>query len=104
MEALQAVHPALLQDMRQKVMENMDLKKAKKLPYAQKVSLAQFIGKPLDVNMTPQAIQSNQMSFTNPQLSQQNTQASKKSTLGGLKQLDVSERTATATQKERENK
>lgn len=93
MEALQAVHPQLLSEMRSQVIRHMDLERAKKLPYAQKLSLAKFLGQPLDSSMTPQAIQSNQQSLMNPSLSNQTTQAAqRKSTLGGLKQLDLASR------------
>jgi hypothetical protein len=103
MEALEAVHPHLLQEARQKVMEHMDIEKAKKLSYSQKLSLAKFIGQPLDVNMTPAAIQSNQISFNMPRQSQQSTpQQGRKAPLGGLKQLDFSNRSGTETQRKEE--
>ncbi len=97
MEALQAVHPALLNEMRQKIMESMNLEKTRDIPYAKKLSLAKFLGSPLDNNMTPQAIMSNQVSFNMPRQSQQNApQSGRKNPLGGLKQLKLSDRTQLA--------
>lgn len=93
MEALQAVHPQLLNEMKQKVTEHMNLDKVKEFPYARKLSLSKFLGQPLDTNMVPQTIQSNQASFNAPRLSQQSTpQQGRKSSLGGLKQLNFSSR------------
>lgn len=96
MEALQTVHPELLQEMRQKVMENLDPEKAMKLDYARKVSLAKFLGEPLDENMLPQSVMSYQSAYVIQQ--QQKNQGSGKSTQGGLKQLDLSGLAATHTQ------
>ncbi len=100
MEALQAVHPHLLHEMRAKVQEHMSLPKAKALTYSQKLGLAKFLGQPLDENMLPAAIQANQMAMQSPNQSQQTSQAQARkggSTLGGLKQLDFASRTATRT-------
>jgi hypothetical protein len=53
--------------------------------------------------MTPAAIQSNQISFNMPRQSQQSTpQQGRKAPLGGLKQLDFSNRSGTETQRKEE--
>lgn len=101
MEALQTVHPQLLQEARQKVMDHMNVEKTKGLDYAQRMSLSKFLGQPLDMNMTPQAIHSNQMAF-NIQAQKKQAQDQMKSTLGGLKELGFGERSQTQTRKDLE--
>lgn len=103
MEALQAVHPQLLSEMRQKVIENMNLEKAKNLDYSKKLSLAKFLGQPLDASMTPQAIQSNQNVFNPPPAAPQPAQKKPRTNLGGLKNLKQAKRTATTTQRDEED-
>lgn len=99
MQAMQAVHPELLQEMRQTILSKMNVEKAKTLPYSRKLALAQFLGQPLDTSMSPIAILSNQATFSAPQLSKQNTpNTGSRSTLGGLKQLSFATRVKTATQ------
>lgn len=98
MEALNTVHPEMLNDMRKKVLENFDPKTAQDLDYATKLSLSQFLGEPLDENMLPQAFQSYQASLTGPNASQQQAAMSGKSTLGGMKELDVANRSLTRSQ------
>lgn len=101
LEALQAVHPQLLDEMRRQVMDTMKIEKVKELPYAQKLSLAKFLGQPLDNNMTPQAIHSNQISFNMPRQSTQSTpQQGRKAPLGGLKQLKFNTRAAVRKEEE----
>ena len=98
METLQAVYPPLLNEMKQQVISHMDIDKVSKLPYAQRLSLSKFLGQPLDGNMTPQGVMSNQASFSAPQLSKQNAPSTgmrNRSTLGGLKQLKFGERAST---------
>lgn len=103
MEALQAVHPELLNEMRQKVMLQMTPERTKNLTYPQRLSLSQFLGQPLDANMTPQAIMSNQATFGVNVSSQNGAKSGRKSPLGGLKQLDLSDRSATRTGKREED-
>lgn len=99
LEALSAVHPALLQEMRSKIVEQLDPEKAKKLPYPAKLSLSKFLGQPLDQNMLPQSIMASQSAINAPQMGNQSApQSGRKSTLGGLKQLQASSRVATRTQ------
>lgn len=102
MEALQAVHPALLSEMRQKVLETMNLEKAKEFAYGKRLALAKFLGQPLDESMTPQMIQASQNSF-NPPASPPPPGGQKKPTQGGLKQLKASDRTRTATNEKEED-
>jgi hypothetical protein len=101
MEALQAVHPDLLNEMRQVVINHMNVEQARKLPYAKKLALSKFLGQPMDESMTSAMIQSNQNSFNPPPPPQPQTQGrGPKTTLGGLKQLKVASRTATQTHQE----
>ncbi len=71
MEALSAVHPHLLAEMQKTVMGNFNQEKALKLPYPVKISLAKFLGSPLDENMLPANVMSYQSSLSGPQLGQQ---------------------------------
>jgi hypothetical protein len=99
MEALQAVHPQFLQEMRKTVIENLKPEKAKTLSYPVKLSLSQFLGEPLDESMVPSSILSNQMTFNSPSTSQQSTTPRKgKSTVAGLKELSLASRSLTETQ------
>lgn len=102
MEALQAVHPKLLAELQQKVLNAADLEKMKDLPYAKKLSIAKFLGQPLDNNMTSASITSNQVSFNMPRQSQQSTpQSGRKAPLGGLKQLNFASRAQGAQDNEK---
>ena len=102
MEALQATSPKLLSEMQDKVVEKMtDPEKIRQLPYAQKLSLAKFINQPLDENMVPAVIMSNQAAMNAPQLSQQTSGAVKPSQKG-LEKLSLSKRTGTMGRGERE--
>jgi hypothetical protein len=100
MEALNAVHPALLNQMRGVVQQNMNPQSAKNLPFAVKQAISKFLGTPLDGNMTPMSIASSQAAFNGPQLSTQTApkQGRKTGNLGGLKQLKSADRTQTRTQ------
>jgi len=98
MEALQATHPELLQEMRQSIMQNIDPKKAKKLPFGVKMSLSKFLGHPMIEGVLPSVIMSNQVSFIGPQQSQQNAPKQTKVTQGGLKALNMAGRSETETQ------
>jgi hypothetical protein len=96
-ETLGAVYPHLYDEMKKKVTEHMDPEKAKSLPYGTKVSLAKFMGQPMDASMTPQSIMSNQAALTGPRLGSQGAGSSGRATLGGLKDLSQGKRTATET-------
>lgn len=100
MEALQTVHPKLLDNMKQSVMEHFNEDKAKSLPYQVRISLAKFLGQPLDEHMMPMNIQSYQLSLTGPQLSNQSApkRQQQKPSLAGLKELDLSAMNKTRTQ------
>jgi hypothetical protein len=103
MEALQAVHPQLLSEMRQSVIKNMKIDQAKELSYAKKLALAKFLGQPLDESMLPQAIQANQMIFNPPPPpAPQGKPLGPKTRLGGLKNLKASSRTSTSTNRQEE--
>ena len=97
-EALQAVHPRLLGQMRKSLMEEFDHEKAHELDYPTKMGLAKFMGEPLDVHMMPQTLVSYQADFAQPTRGQSNA----KPTLGGLKELGKDERVATRTQNNEE--
>lgn len=104
MEAMQAVHPDLLQEMRSKIMETMKLEQAKGMPYAKKMALSKFMGTPLDANMIPPVMAATQASYNAPQLSDQAApKTGRKTNLGGLKQLKVASRYGTRTEQEEED-
>jgi hypothetical protein len=99
MEALQACHPHLLQEMRSKVIEHLHPEKAKNMSYASKIALAKFLGEPLDEHMLPQVVAANQASFNGQQQQAPGAQGpAKKPSLGGLKQMKLASRSSTMTQ------
>ena len=100
LEALQAVHPELLQDMRNKVMENAHPKNMEKLSYIKKIAVSKFLGQPMSQALLPGVLAADQASFNPP--AQQATGAPKQkgSTLGGLSKLSMSKRAETETQKD----
>lgn len=63
MEALQTVHPDLLNEMRMSVAGEMQKEKGTALPSGTKIALSKFLGQPLTQSMLPQTIQANQASF-----------------------------------------
>ncbi len=86
--------------MREKVASNINPKKASTLNYSTKIALSKFLGQPMESSMLPQVALANQAalgSVTQSQKPQQPTGGGK-STLGGLKELGVSNRMTTATQ------
>lgn len=103
MEALSAVHPKLLQEMRQKVFEHMKPDNLKVMNFSKKMALSKFLGQPLDQNMLPAAIAANQQSFQMPSMSNQSApQGGKRTPLGPMKQLKLSSRVATRSEQEEE--
>lgn len=94
LDAVQATHPDLLQEMRAKVVENFNMEKAKDLDYSVKMSLAKFLGQPLDETMLPENIQGYQMSLSMPNLSNETVKPS----ATGMKELKMSENVSTRTQ------
>lgn len=96
LEALQTVHPDLLQQMQKQVAGQMQSTNPKKVPYAVRMSVAKFLGTPLDASMTPQAIIGNQMSLSGPQLGTQ--QAPNTGRRGTMKALNQSSLVKTQTQ------
>lgn len=100
MEALQAVHPDLLQDMRRAVMQNFSAEKAKSLTPAQRAALSAFLGQPIDDTLTAQTAARNQAVFAQPNISQQSTPKPTRATLGGMKQLKAAERAGTRSEAE----
>ena len=96
MEALQTVHPHLLQDMQMKVMEKMVPGKYENMGYATKISLSKFLQQPLEESMIPQVLASNQVALQSP-VNQPGQQMVGKPTLGGMKEMNMSGRAKTAT-------
>jgi hypothetical protein len=96
MEALQAVHPKLLSEMRQKVAENIDHDKARSLGYAQKISLSKFMGEPMDNGLVPGILLSNQTAMAAPSPQAQEQARFSKSQMAKSKTPGLY---ATATQK-----
>lgn len=71
MEALNAVHLQLLNQMQGQVKTELAKKDVDKIPYRVKLSLGKFLGQPLDSSQLPQTIMANQASLSGPQLGQQ---------------------------------
>ncbi len=102
MEALTAVHPMLLEEMKKSILENFDEDEAHKMPYTVKLALSKFIGQPLDENMQGSSIISYQASLSGPQLSQQGVQKDHV-TQAGLKELDLAKTSKTQTDRDDES-
>lgn len=98
MEALQTVHPDLLNEMRKEVMSHFSADKAEKLTYAQKAAISQFLGQPLSSNMTIQTTLSNQMVYAQPNASAQSAPKPTRATIGGMKKLNSAGRASTQIQ------
>jgi hypothetical protein len=93
MEALQVVHPKLLQEMRLQVMAS--IKPNTQMPYATRLSVAKFLGVPMDQQMLPGILATNQASLAQPVMPSGNDL---KPTQGGLKELDIAGRSETELQ------
>lgn len=94
MEAMKAVHPNLLQDLQQKVIESLD--PDKDIPYQTKLSISTFLESPLDASMSAQGI----LDLQN--VTSQNTEAQKREnearvTITGMNKLNLAEDNQTAT-------
>lgn len=101
MQALQAVHPDLLQDMQQKIKQEIKPTDAAALPHHIKRGLSMFLGSPLESIDLPAVKASNQAVFQNQQAQKnQQSQMTGKSTQKGLSELGVSKRAATETQRD----
>lgn len=102
LEALQAVHPELLDSMRSKVMENATPKNIQKLHYSTKMSLSKFLGKATDASFVPAAIMADQANYNMP--AQQAAGApkgkGKGSTQAGLRELSLAKRASTEVTKD----
>lgn len=95
-EALQNVHPQLYRQMQQQIQAEIAGIEHNKIPYSVKMSVAKFLGKPLDASMLPQVIQANQASLGGPQMGTQS--AAPTGRRGSMKALDFSRRAKTQTQ------
>lgn len=96
LDALQHVHPQLLQQMQQQVVGEVKKLDHAKISYAVKMSVAKFLGTPLDSSMTPQVIQSNQASLNAPQ--QGDSSAAPTGRKGSMKALNLAQPVKTQTQ------
>lgn len=99
MEALKATHPSLLQEMQKNLIDRYSREKAMKLPQSVRRSISMFMGTPLEDGMLPQVIQANQATFQMPNQAQ-NQAKTPKSTVGGLKELDIAGRSRSNTYRE----
>lgn len=89
MEALQTVHPDLLNEMRMNVMQNIQKEKAHNLPNGTKIAISKLLGQPVDENMVPSSIQANQTAYLQPE--------QPKITVKGTKNLNMAKRSAGET-------
>ncbi len=95
MEALQAVHPALLKQMQGRVMTEMQKQDPAKIPYRVKQAVSLFTGQPVDSSVMPQSIMANQAALSGPQLGKQQAAPSGRRAGGGahaLSKLNLSSR------------
>lgn len=99
LEAMQAVHPQLLKQMQMHVSDQLGLSKNKDLSYAKKISIAKFIGHPLDQSMLPQVIMANQMALSGPTLQKQGVQKEGHGNMSALSKANLSGRAQTETRR-----
>lgn len=97
MEALNTVHPQLLQEMQHKVIESLTEKNISKLNFSTKISLSKFLGQPLNSSMLPNTILSNQIAL-NPAPVQPANKGQQTSSKSGIGKLDLSTRYETMPQ------
>jgi hypothetical protein len=97
MESLNNVYPSLLDDMRTKLMEHMDIDKVRKMTMGQQIALSKFMGQPLTTSLSPQALASNQSSFLPPQPPPTPAPQGRG---GQAKHLTIAKRSATRTSNE----
>jgi len=102
MEAIQATHPNMLEEMRNRMVTELNPDKVKKMPLHIQEGLAMFMGAPLNSTMTQPVRAAYQATYANPVQSQANTmaQGQKKSSLGGLSKLKIASRAGTETNRE----
>jgi hypothetical protein len=94
MEALQAVHPGLLQNLQDQVSQQMSPSNMKSLSYSKKVALSKFLGSPVDSSLTPQSVMANQANYA-PKNAAQAMQKGQKSTQEGMSKLNLGSRSTT---------
>lgn len=99
-ETIQAVYPALLKNIQNKIAEQLSDKTLKKIPYKTKISLTKFLGVPLDATLQPQSMLNNQMNFIAKNMASQTQLGKTKTSQGGLKALKIGDREATETQRQ----
>jgi hypothetical protein len=99
LEVLNNVYPELYQEMQNMMMEQMHPKNLEKMPYSTKIALSKFMGMPLEASLLGQNILSNQGQFAQGQQVNQGNQGNK-STVGGMKEIDLGQRSATMIQKD----
>lgn len=102
-EALNAVHPALYNQMKQSLISSMgNNKNVKDLPYQRKLMLSMFLGQNLDGSMNPMSIQANQamlaISNAQAQAKQQAFIGTPKPTSKGMREISLNQRTLTPLQ------
>lgn len=90
-EALTEVHPELLDDMRQKVMEHMEPTKVRSLSSSTKMALGTFLGSPISESMNPETILGNQVAL----MANRTPQAP----LSSGKDVNLAKRSATSTER-----
>lgn len=98
LEALQHVHPQLFQQMQKQVAGELKGKDHDQLPYSVKMSVAKFLGTPLDSSMLPQVIRANQASLAAPQMGTQSAAPTGRRAQGSMNKLNLSQRVKTQTQ------
>ena len=101
MEVMAKVYPQMLQEMKEKMLQHMTSDNINKLSYKKKIAISKFLGQPIDRSLMQQSIQQslNTSAIKNQKKNMnQPPQMQGKSTLGGMKELKVSNREQTETQ------
>jgi hypothetical protein len=68
LEAAENIYPRLVNEMRQQALSELakQMAKGQRPPYKTRLSLAMFLGEPLNFSMSPQSVQANQAAFSAP--------------------------------------
>lgn len=103
-QAVATVHPELYQEMKKTLMEHMKAERDIDLPYGKKIAIAKFLGQPLDANMVPGVMASNQIILNSPSLSSESAPKMGRKTepLGPVRNIKIASRSSTRTNREEE--
>lgn len=101
MQALNAMYPNFMKKAQAKLMEASvsELAGGKEVPLPTKIAISKFLASPVDTNLIPQSVLTNQQSLQGPQLGQQAAPKKSRSTssMVGIRNMKIASRAATQT-------